>query len=84
MIDAETGQVDGGGVCKDSQGRTYETGHLFIPEPCTVCICDNGNPKWCKEVICTLPQVKEYYFSSRIHSRLLRIVPMPTPLYRIR
>ncbi|XP_063981874.1 uncharacterized protein LOC135164973 isoform X2 [Diachasmimorpha longicaudata] len=50
------GQVDGGGVCKDSQGRTYETGHLFIPEPCTVCICDNGNPKWCKEVICTLPQ----------------------------
>ncbi|XP_011311227.1 uncharacterized protein [Fopius arisanus] len=50
------GQVNGGGVCKDSQGRTYETGHLFIPEPCTVCICDNGNPKWCKEVICTLPQ----------------------------
>ncbi|XP_044019992.1 putative uncharacterized protein DDB_G0292292 isoform X2 [Aphidius gifuensis] len=50
------GRVEGGGVCKDSQGHTYNTGFLYIPEPCTVCVCDNGSPKWCKAVICTLSQ----------------------------
>lgn len=53
--------VEGGsGVsCKDIQGRTYESGLHYIPgpAPCTLCICDDGNPKWCKAVICTSPQV---------------------------
>ncbi|XP_057325308.1 uncharacterized protein LOC130667615 isoform X1 [Microplitis mediator] len=46
----------GGGVCKDLQGQTYDSGFYYIPEPCTLCVCDNGNPKWCKAVICRLSQ----------------------------
>ncbi|XP_043474127.1 uncharacterized protein LOC122506162 [Leptopilina heterotoma] len=52
------GCVEGGASCKDLQGRSYETGFHYTPgsEPCTLCVCDNGNPKWCKAVICTFPQ----------------------------
>ncbi|XP_015606665.1 endochitinase A isoform X2 [Cephus cinctus] len=52
------GQANGGITCKDLQGRSFESGFHYIPgpEPCTLCVCDNGNPKWCKAVICTLPQ----------------------------
>ncbi|XP_029169904.1 uncharacterized protein LOC114939681 isoform X2 [Nylanderia fulva] len=40
--------------CKDQNGRTYNNGIYYTPgpEPCTFCICDNGNPKWCKAFIC--------------------------------
>ncbi|XP_033226421.1 uncharacterized protein LOC117178951 isoform X1 [Belonocnema kinseyi] len=52
------GCVEAGASCKDLQGRSYETGFHYIPgpEPCTLCVCENGNPKWCKAVICTFPQ----------------------------
>ncbi|XP_034943100.1 uncharacterized protein [Chelonus insularis] len=50
------GSGGNGGVCKDLQGHTYTTGVYYIPEPCTLCVCDNGNPKWCKAVICRLSQ----------------------------
>ncbi|KAK0181702.1 hypothetical protein PV327_003965 [Microctonus hyperodae] len=51
------GRVEGGGgVCKDLQGHTFGSGYYYIPEPCTLCVCDNGNPKWCKAVICRLSQ----------------------------
>ncbi|KAG8041778.1 hypothetical protein G9C98_007082 [Cotesia typhae] len=36
--------------------ETYDSGFYYIPEPCTLCVCDNGNPKWCKAVICRLSQ----------------------------
>ncbi|XP_043497896.1 uncharacterized protein LOC122521327 isoform X2 [Polistes fuscatus] len=47
-------RAEDGVACKDLQGRSYETGYLYFPgpEPCTFCVCDNGNPKWCKAVIC--------------------------------
>ncbi|KAI4488781.1 hypothetical protein M0802_011291 [Mischocyttarus mexicanus] len=47
-------RAEDGVACKDLQGRSYESGYLYFPgpEPCTFCVCDNGNPKWCKAVIC--------------------------------
>ncbi|XP_023290655.1 uncharacterized protein LOC105696319 isoform X2 [Orussus abietinus] len=52
------GRAEGNVSCKDIKGRSYETGFYYIPgpEPCTLCVCENGNPKLCKAVICTLPQ----------------------------
>ncbi|XP_012224767.2 serine-rich adhesin for platelets isoform X2 [Linepithema humile] len=46
--------AEGGVACKDQHGRFYESGFHYIPgpEPCTFCVCDNGNPKWCKAFIC--------------------------------
>ncbi|XP_014481497.1 PREDICTED: uncharacterized protein DDB_G0271670-like isoform X2 [Dinoponera quadriceps] len=46
--------AEGGVACKDQHGRSYESGFHYIPgpEPCTFCICDNGNPKLCKAFIC--------------------------------
>ncbi|XP_071636557.1 uncharacterized protein [Temnothorax longispinosus] len=46
--------AEGGVACKDQHGHSYESGYHYIPgpEPCTFCICDNGNPKWCKAFIC--------------------------------
>lgn len=43
-----------GATCKDVNGLQFETGHHYIPgpEPCTLCICDNGNPIHCKAVFC--------------------------------
>lgn len=47
-------RAESGVACKDQQGRSHESGFHYIPgpEPCTFCVCDNGNPKWCKAVIC--------------------------------
>ncbi|XP_011137766.1 uncharacterized protein DDB_G0271670 isoform X1 [Harpegnathos saltator] len=46
--------AESGVACKDQHGRSYESGFHYIPgpEPCTFCICDNGNPKLCKAFIC--------------------------------
>lgn len=51
--------AEGGAACKDQQGRSYESGFHYIPgpEPCTFCVCDNGNPKWCKAFICKFLEV---------------------------
>ncbi|XP_076300491.1 uncharacterized protein LOC143218849 [Lasioglossum baleicum] len=48
-------RAESGAPCKDHQGRSYETGGSYIPgsNPCTLCICDNGNPKLCKAFVCT-------------------------------
>ncbi|XP_046751937.1 uncharacterized protein LOC124414871 isoform X1 [Diprion similis] len=53
-----TGQARGSGSCKDLQGRFFESGFHYSPGPdaCTLCVCDNGNPKWCKAVLCSQPQ----------------------------
>ncbi|XP_076179455.1 uncharacterized protein LOC143152812 isoform X2 [Ptiloglossa arizonensis] len=47
-------RAESGVTCKDQQGRSYESGLYYIPgpEPCTLCVCDNGNPKWCKAFVC--------------------------------
>ncbi|OAD60338.1 Integral membrane protein DGCR2/IDD [Eufriesea mexicana] len=46
--------AESGVTCKDQQGRSYENTFMYIPgpEPCTFCVCDNGNPKWCKALLC--------------------------------
>ncbi|XP_011636310.1 uncharacterized serine-rich protein C215.13-like [Pogonomyrmex barbatus] len=49
-----TVHAESGVACKDQHGHSYESGYHYIPgpEPCTFCVCDNGNPKWCKAFIC--------------------------------
>ncbi|XP_014234168.1 uncharacterized protein LOC106657273 isoform X2 [Trichogramma pretiosum] len=44
----------GDGQCKDINGVSHETGNHYVPgpEPCTLCVCNNGNPTWCKTVYC--------------------------------
>lgn len=53
-----TGQAEGSGSCRDLHGRSFETGFHYSPGPdaCTLCVCDNGNPNWCKAVLCSQPQ----------------------------
>ena len=45
--------------CIDLNGRGISQGVHFVPGPdeCTLCICDDGGPKWCKAVLCSPPQV---------------------------
>ncbi|XP_018399004.1 PREDICTED: uncharacterized protein LOC108776789 [Cyphomyrmex costatus] len=52
--------AEGGVACKDQHGHSYESGYHYIPgpEPCTFCVCDNGNPKWCKAFICKFLEVR--------------------------
>lgn len=49
--------------CRDLNGRRIAQGIHYVPGPdaCTLCVCDSGNPKWCKAVLCSPPQVS-YYF----------------------
>uniref|UniRef100_A0A6M2E070 Putative secreted protein n=1 Tax=Xenopsylla cheopis TaxID=163159 RepID=A0A6M2E070_XENCH len=44
--------------CRDLHGRSIDPGLHYVPGPdtCTLCICDNGLPKWCKAVLCSPPQ----------------------------
>nr|CAD7264218.1 unnamed protein product [Timema shepardi] len=46
------------GDCRDLHGRTISQGLHYVPGPdtCTLCVCDNSNPKWCKAVLCSPPQ----------------------------
>ncbi|GBP79853.1 hypothetical protein EVAR_89292_1 [Eumeta japonica] len=48
----------GQGECTDIRGRLISHGLHYIPGPdtCTLCICDNGQPKVCKAVLCSPPQ----------------------------
>ncbi|XP_017884998.1 uncharacterized protein LOC108627914 isoform X2 [Ceratina calcarata] len=56
--------AESGVTCKDQQGRSSENTFIYIPgpEPCTLCVCDNGNPKWCKALVCKYAE--EYCKSS--------------------
>lgn len=51
--------VKGDGSCPDINGRIISPGLHYVPGPdtCTLCICENGQPKWCKAVLCSPPQV---------------------------
>lgn len=53
-----TGSNGASGECVDLHGRTIAPGLHFVPGPdtCTLCVCDNGSPKWCKAVLCSPPQ----------------------------
>lgn len=44
--------------CRDLNGRRIAQGIHYVPGPdaCTLCVCDSGNPKWCKAVLCSPPQ----------------------------
>ncbi|XP_037292453.1 uncharacterized protein LOC119188664 [Manduca sexta] len=46
------------GECTDLRGRVISHGLHYVPGPdtCTLCICDNGLPKFCKAVLCSPPQ----------------------------
>lgn len=57
--------AESGVTCKDQQGRIYENTFIYIPgpEPCTLCVCDNGNPKWCRALVCKYAE--EYCKSTR-------------------
>ncbi|ALC47732.1 CG42404 [Drosophila busckii] len=46
--------IQGGGHCRDYNGKLYETGMHYMPGPdsCRLCICDSGLPKACKMVLC--------------------------------
>ncbi|XP_073977865.1 uncharacterized protein isoform X1 [Rhodnius prolixus] len=50
--------VMGSTECVDLHGRKIAPGLHFVPGPdtCTLCVCDSGNPKWCKAVLCSPPQ----------------------------
>lgn len=47
------------GECRDLHDRVISPGIHYVPGPdtCTLCVCDNGQPKWCKAVLCSPPQV---------------------------
>ncbi|XP_048484373.1 uncharacterized protein LOC105396311 isoform X2 [Plutella xylostella] len=51
-------RVVGQGECTDVRGRLISHGHHYVPGPdtCTLCICDNGQAKVCKAVLCSPPQ----------------------------
>ncbi|ODN03956.1 Integral membrane protein DGCR2/IDD [Orchesella cincta] len=64
-----TGQASGGQTggglrpslgkhCIDLHQRLIPHGVHFVPGPdeCTLCACDDGEPKWCKAVLCSPPQ----------------------------
>lgn len=45
--------------CIDIHSRIVSQGLHYVPggtNPCTLCICDKGGPKWCKSVLCSPPQ----------------------------
>ncbi|XP_013191926.2 uncharacterized protein LOC106136039 [Amyelois transitella] len=44
--------------CNDLRGRVISHGFHYAPGPdtCTLCVCDNGLPKYCKAVLCSPPQ----------------------------
>ncbi|XP_022914781.1 uncharacterized protein [Onthophagus taurus] len=44
--------------CKDIHQHIVSQGLHYIPgtNPCTLCVCDKGSPKWCKSVLCAPPQ----------------------------
>lgn len=48
-----------GETCQDINGRTIAGGNHYVPGPdsCTVCLCDEGRPKWCQAVLCAAPKV---------------------------
>ncbi|CAK1542244.1 unnamed protein product [Leptosia nina] len=50
--------VEAEGECTDLHGRLVTSGLHYIPGPdtCTLCICDNGQPRVCKAVLCSPPQ----------------------------
>jgi hypothetical protein len=55
-----SGGVSGDGkVCGDINGLQIPSGIHYVPGPdeCTLCVCEDGGPKWCKAVLCAPPQV---------------------------
>ncbi|XP_046678880.1 integral membrane protein DGCR2/IDD-like [Homalodisca vitripennis] len=53
-----TGSDGASGECRDLHDRVITPGLHYVPGPdtCTLCVCDNGQPKWCKAVLCSPPQ----------------------------
>lgn len=45
--------------CTDVHKRLIPHGLQFVPGPdqCTLCACDDGQPIWCKAVLCSPPPV---------------------------
>lgn len=47
-----------GATCTDIHGQSMEPGRHYVPGPdiCQLCICDDGQPKGCKAVLCSPPK----------------------------
>ncbi|XP_021963306.1 uncharacterized protein LOC110858751 isoform X2 [Folsomia candida] len=53
-----SGVANGNGKpCPDLNGRKIPSGMHYVPGPdeCTLCVCEDGGPKWCKAVLCSPP-----------------------------
>lgn len=61
------------GECPDIHGRSISPGLHYVPGPdtCTLCICENGQPKWCKAVLCSPPQVWLFHLPMFLFLKLL-------------
>lgn len=59
VLDGGPGRQPMGKKCVDLHKRLIEHGVHFVPGPdeCTLCACDDGEPKWCKAVLCSPPTV---------------------------
>ena len=53
-------ELDFGQSCQDINGRIVAGGNHYVsgPDSCTVCLCDEGKPKWCQAVLCAAPKVQ--------------------------
>lgn len=53
------------GDCVDLRGRSVSNGMHYVPGPdtCTLCVCEMGQPKVCKAVLCSPPQVSYTHLS---------------------
>jgi len=58
------GPIGQGKFCMDLNGRKIPSGVHYVPGPdeCTLCVCEDGGPKWCKAVLCSPPQVRGLHF----------------------
>ena len=53
-------ELDFGQSCQDINGRIVAGENHYVPGPdsCTVCLCDEGKPKWYQAILCAAPKVQ--------------------------
>jgi len=62
------GVIGQGKHCIDLHGRKIPSSVHYVPGPdeCTLCVCEDGGPKWCKAVLCSPPMVRSYHIVIKI------------------
>jgi hypothetical protein len=68
------GVIGQGKLCVDLHSRKIPSGVHYVPGPdeCTLCVCEDGGPKWCKAVLCSPPQVLDGSIKSIFKVRRIR------------